>query len=278
MVEMRLRVKDFNLGHTLECGQFFQFEPQPEKGYVVWSGDSIFWCRQIGDVLEFEGIPPEKVKWIFGLDVDYRGILNSICKDSKVERAIKALLGLRIMRQEFFECLVTYVCSANSNIPKITKNTRLLSKFFGKRVLFRGKPYYLFPKLGDISDYKKVVAAKTGFRARYILEINTALSTGFESRLRSMSYEAARRELMGLPGVGPKVADCVALFSLEKFEAFPVDVWIRRTMQGLYFKGHKTSDKELRQFASEYFGDYCGYANQFLFYAARKGIFRGFIG
>ncbi len=265
---MKISVKDFNLEHTLLCGQFFQFVREG-AGFVVWSSDDTFWVSQSGSSVQFEGITEARFRHIFSLDIDYDKIMRSIGRDKRLTKALKEYPGMRIMRQDFFECLIAYVCSANSNIPKITKNVHLLSQFFGKPVKLRGKTYYMFPKPGQICVPEKVVEAKTGFRARFICEINGIVDQKYIKNIKELSLEHAREKLEELPGVGPKVADCVLLFSLDRLDSFPIDVWIRRIMHRLYFKGKEKKDRELQEFARKHFGEFCGYANQFLFYAAR---------
>ncbi len=265
---MRVSVKDFNLEHTLLCGQFFQFV-RDGTGFVVWSSDDIFWVCQSGSTIEFEGITEARLRHIFSLDIDYDKIMRRISRDKRLAGALKEYKGMRIMRQDFFECLIAYVCSANSNIPKITKNVHLLSQFFGKPVNFRGRTYHLFPKPGKICVPEKVVEAKTGFRARFICEINGMVDQGYIKKIKGLTLEQARERLQELPGVGPKVSDCVLLFSLDRLDAFPIDIWIRRIMHKLYFKEKEKKDRELQEFARKHFGEYCGYANQFLFYASR---------
>ncbi len=264
--------RDFELELTLESGQFFQYK-RYRDGFLVWVGEAVFFAGQEGDKIRLEGISEAKFRHIFCLDVDYSGILDSISVDEHMKKAIALFRGLRLMRQEFYECLIAYVCSANSNIPKITKNVRLMSEFYGKEKTILGNKVFLFPKPGLLCDEDRIREAKTGFRAKYICGINGVVDESWIKKLKGLDYESAKIRLMELPGVGPKVADCVLLFSLDYPEAFPIDVWIRRAMCGLYFGQKQVPDGEIYRFARAHFGRYCGWANQFLFLAIRNKAF-----
>jgi N-glycosylase/DNA lyase len=264
-----IRVEDFELGLTLESGQFFQYEKH-KRGYFAWVGNHIFYAEQAGNKVSFEGVSEERFRHIFALDIDYPALIASIQADPHIKDFIRRLRGLRIIRQEFYECLIAYVCSANANIPKITRNVNLLSEFYGQRQSFMGRTFHLFPKPGLLCNYDGVSETKTGFRAKYICHLNSIVDESWIGKLKALEYEEAKAKLMELPGVGPKVADCVLLFSLGKPEAFPVDVWIRRIMSRLYFKGKGVSDGEIYRFAQAHFGGFCGWANQFLFLGARS--------
>ena len=214
----------------------------------------------------------------FRLDEDYASIIKSISKDEFIRKAIKENYGMRIIRQDPWECLISYICSANNNIPRITANVRQISKAFGKRLSDDDTDIdgFAFPEPGSINNHETLRACKVGFRSRFIHEANQSVDELELFALRKKSYEEARAELIKLNGVGEKIADCVCLFSLDKLEAFPVDVWIRRVMLEQYFKGKtgvelkKLKNSDIQAFARKYFGKYCGYANQFLFYYRRS--------
>jgi N-glycosylase/DNA lyase len=266
--------KDFSLEKTLECGQFFRYE---KKGnfYLVSMRNRLFKVRQEGERLYFGGAPKKFIIRFFGLDADYRKILSSISKDDFIKKAIKENWGMRIIRQDPWECLISYICSANNNIPRIKKNVDMLSERFGREISHDSHKSYSFPNPGELSDHDKIFSCKVGFRSRFIHEANKTVDEKGLELLKGKSYKQAREELIKLKGVGEKIADCVCLFSLDKPEAFPVDVWIRRVMLEQYFndKGEKEKKRlknsEIGDFARGYFGRYAGYANQFLFYYRR---------
>ncbi len=263
------KISNFSLKHTVESGQFFQYEKLGE-GYIIWLDEDIFYVEQKEDGLNYSGILPGPLKYYLGIDDCYEKIISAISKDKHIRQAIKNHLGMRNMQQSFYECLIGYVCSANSNIPKIRKNVKLLAEFFGEEVEFLGKKYHLFPKPGKLNDLDKILEAKTGFRAKYIYKINKIVDEDWIREIRRKDYKEAKEMLMALPGVGPKIADCVCLFSLHHAQAVPVDVWIRRVVTELYFDNKPVKDEEIIKFMQEYFGKYAGYAAQFLFYFKRK--------
>ena len=218
----------------------------------------------------------------FSLDVDLQPILASIDRDPFIGSAIRQCAGLRLIRQPKWECLVSYICSTNSNIPMIRRRIGTIAEQFGREIFFEGKTYYTFPEPSAItcSDGKALADCKLGYRTPYVF--NTACTIGdikqWDEKITSMPFEAARRELMKLSGVGPKAADCILLFAFQKYEAFPVDVWIRRIMQQHYIRTLNTDAgltgweyDIIRRFAREHFGEYCGYAQEYL-YAARLVI------
>jgi N-glycosylase/DNA lyase len=183
--------------------------------------------------------------------------------------------GLRLIRQDPWECLMSYVCSSASNIPKIQKNIELMSQCFGKKQRYQDHIFYTFPEIGDIHCKKTLKTCSVGYRDRYLHEINNIVDRNFFTRLRKRSYHDAKDVLMELPGVGPKVADCVCLFSLDHLDAFPVDVWVKRIMTELYGKEMRKSyaainEKNIMLFARDHFGDYAGYAQQYLFHLRRS--------
>ncbi len=263
-----LSVKDFRLDYTLECGQIFRYD-KVDGYYFVSHRASLFKIKQIGNKLYYKNTSKKFLKSFFRIDDDYKNIIKNISKDNHIKRAIKSLYGLRIIKQDPWECLISYLCSSNSNIPKIKKNLNLISKCFGKRITLDGFESYTFPNPGELSHSKKLWSCKVGYRADFIKKVNRSINYSELKSLRKKSYGIAKNRLLQLPGVGDKIADCVLLFSLEKSNAFPVDVWIKRAMQELYFKSKNVSNKEIKEFGQSYFGEYAGYANQFLFYYRR---------
>lgn len=266
----KIIVKDFNLEYTLLCGQLFRVKRIKDWYYVVVR-DHIFRVRQLSaSQLEFYGVDKEFLTYYFALDEPYRNILAQIAKDQHIRRAIKKYHGLRIIRQDPWECLISFICSSAANIPKIKLNLDLLAQFFGKKIEFNGFEWFSFPEPGGLSDYEKISLSKTGFRAKYIKDANDLVSESFLKSLKKLPYLEAKKSLKQIPGVGDKVADCVLLFSLDFTEAFPVDTWIKKVLQKIYFKNQMVSSKQLQDFAVNYFGRHAGYAQQFLYMTARE--------
>lgn len=284
MKRLRLnRSAPFDLDRTLSCGQVFRWEKLGEWWYGV-VGEKVVKIHQLGGELEFEGADTGFVKNYFRLDDDLQKILSEIRRDSHIRRAVEALYGLRIIRQEPWECLISYICSAHTNISAIKNMLKNLSRRFGEKLVFDGKDFYTFPRPRAIagSGAQELRECKLGFRAKPVLETARIIYRGDLrlGSLRDTDYEGAKRELLELPGVGPKVADCVLLFSLEKLEAFPVDVWVKNVVLSLY--GDRFESKFVRSwlsrsslplscyerissFGREYFGRFAGYAQEYLF-------------
>ena len=266
---MLLKTRNFDLKHTLECGQLFRYEKKGADYYLAVR-DRIIRLKQKGSDLVFEGAPKKFVVHYFALDEDYEKIISGLKKDKFVANAIERYKGMRICRQDPWECLISYICSSASNIPKIRKNLNNLAKSFGRKINLGNYVSYSFPTKDEIKSLCTVKSCGCGFRSRYIFETARSINENWLKKLKKMGYEDAKKELVKLPGVGEKVADCVLLFSLGFGEAFPVDVWVKRVMEELYFGNKKTSEKKIREFASKKWGKYAGYAQQFLFHSRRN--------
>ena len=267
----KIKVKDFNLEYTLECGQIFRINRQ-NGWYYVNAQDKFFKINQIGNEIEFHGVDKEFVIHFFSLNENLSKILKDINKDKYIKKSIDKYRGLRIIKQDPWECLISFICSSASNIPRIKSKLKALSESFGKKVLLDGVYDYTFPVPGSIDNYEKILNAKTGFRAKYIFETNNSINTKNLDSLRTQPYKHAKDELKKINGVGDKVADCVLLFSLGFYQALPVDTWIKKTMQLLYFDNTTTPNEKIREFGLDYFGAYTGYAQQYLFMFARNDL------
>lgn len=271
----------FSLDQTLGCGQVFRWKRTPDGIWWGVVGSHVIQIRQDGRKITFRGAPPEFIREYFSLDVDLGPILSSIDCDPFIHAKIAKVRGLRLIRQPKWECLVSYTIATNSNIPTIRKRIATVAETFGRKITFKGKTFHIFPDPGSISceDQGALACCKLGYREPYVFRTACAIPDRmtWEDTMSTLPYDEARRELMGLPGIGPKVADCILLFAFQKYEAFPVDVWIRRIMQQHYLPelgtGTPLTGKEydmIRRFAREQFGEYCGYAQEYL-YAAREG-------
>ncbi|MGB9854892.1 MAG: DNA-3-methyladenine glycosylase family protein [Candidatus Bathyarchaeales archaeon] len=280
----------FNLDLTLCCGQAFRWEKLGDWWYGVVK-DKVLKMRQDGGVLEFENASADFVKEYFGLKDNLPLILTEIAKDKHIEEAVKALKGLRILRQDPWECLISYICATYKNIPAIKHMLLNLSRKFGEPIVLDEYTFYTFPtaeKLAEAS-LNELAECGLGYRAKYIFEAARKVSSGefkIES-LKTESYEKARKTLLTLKGVGLKVADCVSLFALEKLEAFPVDVWIKRVILKHYanhFKKEfirkvslrksltKADYERLSLFGRKFFGKNAGYAQEYLYHFERANL------
>ena len=276
-----------NLDFTLCCGQSFRWEKIGGWWYGI-ARDKVFKVRQVGGELQFKGADKDFVMEYFGLYDDLPKILSQITKDPHVKKAVESFRGLRILRQDPWECLISYICATYKNIPAIKQMLFKLSKKFGEKRVFDGYEFYTFPEPAVLAKASRADLAKCGlgYRAKYVLETAKKTNSGDISLedLKNKSYTDARGELLSLLGVGLKVADCALLFSLGKLEAFPVDVWVKRAILR-YYADHferefvkriclkrslsKSEYERLNFFGRSYFGKYAGYAQEYLYFFER---------
>lgn len=267
---------DFDLAQTLECGQCFHFVKLDENDYVLTAKGRLLHVSQQADTVTFYDTEEDEYvnvwKDYFDMDRDYSEIKNKLLeKDDKLKDAIESMWGVRILNQDFFETLISFIISQNKQIPHIKKIVADVSAKFGTYMgTYGGVDMYTFPTLEQLTnaseeDFKEL---KTGFRAPYIMDaIRRNMAGQFdENELKNMEYDSCIKELMTIKGVGEKVANCVSLFGLGKKEAFPVDVWIKRIMETMYFDGEDTPKDKISAFAKERFGGLGGFAQQYLFY------------
>ena len=280
---------DFALKATLESGQLFRYRLGSNGFYNVVVGDSIIKLKQHGNGVVFSGASSDfDVKRFLGLRQQYSRIVDSISRDEKISAAVRRHYGLRILEQEPWECTASFVCSSFSNIPRIRQCIENVSTSFGDEVSFDGITAFSFPRPHQINDFSKLSKCGLGYRAKYLFETARIFAnSGGEYSLRQMrklDYVNAKKKLLELPGVGEKVADCILLFSYGFLGAFPVDVWVHRAMVGSYrdelskFAAAKNSGKitvkAVAGFARNYFGEYAGYAQQFLFHNIRTSTYK----
>jgi len=265
----KLKVDNFNLKYTLECGQIFRINFH-NGWYFVNSMDKLIKVRQNGNTLEYYGTTKPFITNFLSLDVPLKKITDEVNKDEHMKNAIAEYEGLRLIRQHPWECLISFIFSAASNIPRIKSCMDGVAQHFGKKITVDDFESYTFPECGKIDSEEKLNKAKPGFRGKYVLEASSKVTDKHLESLRKLSYCQAKESLKEIKGVADKVADCVLLFSLDFMEAFPVDTWIKKIMQELYFDNREVSNKEIRKFAEDYFGKYGGYAQQYLFMYARN--------
>jgi len=274
-MKLILPAPDFNLEHTLECGQTFRWEKIGGFYYGV-IGERLLRVKYYGRRLICESNSPlnkEEILEYFGLNEDLSCILREIDMDKHIHKAVLKFRGLRILNQWHWECLASFILSSYNNIPRIKKMIIKLSENFGKRLVLGQVEGYSFPTAAKIAKVKISDLRKLGlgFRAAYLKDAACKIASGRLdlNGLEDLNYEEAKNDLISLKGVGEKVADCTLLFSFKKYEAFPVDVWIKRGMEDLYFKGRTVPQKEIAEFARGRFGRYAGYAQEYLYHYLR---------
>lgn len=273
----------FILKDILECGQCFRWNLDENENYTGVVKDGVISIRQDGNDFIFKGICNGNIKEIiyqyFDINRNYNDIKKDLSKiDNNLKRSIEYGKGIRILNQDLWETIISFIISANNNIPRIKGIIERLSKSYGTEIIWNEKKYYTFPtpeQLKDVKveDYRKL---GLGFRDIRLFE-TTRMILNKEVDLEELNNEETnivREKLLTLSGVGPKVADCILLFStLKRFEVFPIDVWVRRVMNELYIKNqdeNKVSKKQIMNLANEKFGNMAGIAQQYLFYWKRE--------
>ena len=283
MCGISLKAECFNLKYTVECGQCFRWEKidGTDNTYVGVIKDRVIKISQDGNILNVRSNNMEDLENViieyFDLNVDYEKIENHISKIyNNVKKAVKNTTGIRILNQDIFETLISFIISANNNIPRISKSIKDISKKYGTKITFEEKDYYLFPTVMQLrnvteEDYRK---CGVGFRAKYIKNtVNDILNGKIDiSSFKNLETQKLREILMTMQGVGPKVADCILLCSCGRKEVFPIDVWVERVMCLLYFKETNKilKKKEILEYAKFNFGEYAGIVQQHLFHNIRE--------
>ncbi|MEM3172933.1 MAG: DNA glycosylase [Candidatus Nitrosotenuis sp.] len=263
-----------NLEHTINSGQVFLWERYGSKWYGI-HGDDVLLVDQSNPeiVVSYSG---EKYD-LFRQSDNFNKVIREIVKDAIIKEATKRFAGMRLLRQDPFQCYISFIVSANSNIQNIRLSLYKLAKKFGKKVRFDGKEFFLFPDAKKISSasISGISSCGLGYRAKYVHAASEAVRSGAIDLelLKKSDYHTARDELCKIDGIGNKVADCIMLFSLEKTDAFPLDRWMLRALHN-YYPGRFTVDNKslterryhiLHDELREYFGTYAGYCQQFLF-------------
>ena len=277
-------VNDFTLSQILECGQCFHFDKLDEEVYEVVAFGRAVKMEQTDKVLRIYGSSMEDYEGIWKLyldmDNDYGLIKQSVIKaDGALKTAVDEKSGIRILNQDFFETLISFIVSQNKSIPQIKQCVKNISHRFGDEVIgYNGEAFYVFPDVQRLHDAteEELRECKVGFRAPYIKNATEAVYSGAvtKEKLDELDIAQASELLMTIKGVGEKVANCVLLFGLGRREAFPVDVWMKRIMEQMYFDGKDTKKQDIEAFAVNKFGDLGGYAQQYLFDYARTTLFK----
>lgn len=274
----------FNLRDIFECGQCFRWNEENDGSYTGVFGNNVINVKKTIKGIYFKGVCEKDIVNTvidyFDLDRDYNEIKRILSKvDNNMEESIKYGEGIRILNQDLWETIISFIISANNNIPRIKGIIERLAKKYGKEIEYNNKKYYTFPTAEELKDVSVQEYRKLGLGFRDIRLYETTkmiLNKDIDiSKLNQIKdTNQVRDELLKLSGVGPKVADCILLFStLKRFDVFPIDVWVRRVMNDLYI--HKedeknVSKKEILKLANDKFGNLEGIAQQYLFYWRRE--------
>ena len=266
-----------DVDNSINSGQVFLWEKSKENWYGI-DGQNILKINQRGKIRSIQNTKTD----FFRKNDDVENIIKSISKDKTIKKAIKQYEGLRIFNQDPFQCMISFIISSNSNIQKIKSSLEKISKKFGIKVIIQNKEFFLFPKPEKIAQasINEIKTCGVGYRAPFIKEAAkmVILKKIDFTYLEKCDYQEAKKNICLVPGIGNKVADCIMLFSLNKLEAFPLDTWMIKILEKYYSNEFKIETKTittkqydiLHEKIVNYFGPYCGYAQQFLFKMERE--------
>lgn len=266
-----------NLENTINSGQVFLWTKQKEFWYGI-NGQDILKINNLGKITSYSN---KKYDFFRNID-DIEEIIKSISKDKTTKIAVKKYLGLRLIRQDPFQCFISFIVSSNSNIQKIKSSLEKISIKFGKKIQFDNKEFYMFPEPKKIANatIQEIQNCGVGYRAKFIIDAAKMVESrqiDFD-QLKKSNYQNAKETILTVPGIGNKVADCILLFSLDKLEAFPLDRWMIRILKKYYLEKFELETKSitekqyniLHEKIVKHFGPYAGYAQQFLFKMERE--------
>ena len=274
----------FELKDIFDCGQCFRWNEQPDKSYTGVIKNAIINVKKENNDIIFTGKSEENmrdiIEYYFDLNTDYEKIKQKLSQiDEYLKKSIEYGEGIRILNQDLWETIISFIISANNNIPRIKGIIERLSQKYGNEIEWKGEKYYTFPTPEQLKDVtvEQYRSLGLGFRDVRLYETTKMIlnkEVDLEQLRKNLDTQEVRNELLKLSGVGPKVADCILLFSdLKRFDVFPIDVWVRRVMNDLYIKDDdetKVSKTKIEKIAEEKFGNLKGLAQQYLFYWRRE--------
>ena len=289
-------VDSFEPKHIFECGQCFRWNLEKDGSYTGVVGNNVINVKKEYNDITIKGTFNDNIKDVcnryFDLNTDYLKIKNELSKiDDNLKTSVNYGEGIRILKQDVWETIISFIISANNNIPRIKGIIERLSQKYGKELSWNGNKYYTFPTIEELSkaSVKELRELGLGFRDVRVFETTRIIANkivDIEELEEMEDVEKLRIQLLRLPGVGPKVAECIMLFSMKKFEVFPIDVWVKWVMKELYneqiekvkindknhFRYPKNSkeNQKILEFANQKFGKIAGLAQQYLFYYRRE--------
>ena len=266
--------------HVFECGQCFRWNQDEDGTYVGVFGNNVVRVKKDGNSVFFRGVCEGNIAEVcqeyFDLNTDYDYIKNTLSNvDEYLKQSISYGHGIRILKQDLWETLISFIISANNNIPRIKMIIERICRKYGKKIEFENREYYTFPRPGElknatVQDFRDL---GLGFRDIRVYEtVQKVLSNkiNLKELEEEQNVQDLRNKLLEIPGVGPKVADCIMLFALKKYEVFPIDVWVRRVISELYFDKNEQKPQVIQKFAKEKYGNLAGLAQQYLFFWRRS--------
>lgn len=267
---IKINVNNLNLKDTITCGQIFRFK-EDNDSYIVILKDRVVRLKYDENTLYVSSNDENNLDLVIrkylDLDRDYESINKKlISKNKELEHVINYSSGLKMIQQDPYETLISYIISANNRVSMISKVVDNISKKYGKKVMFEGCEYYLFPDNNNMKDCTKEIlrSLKTGFRDEYIYQIvNRINNNEFNlDNINNLSTKDALNYLMENKGIGEKVASCILLFAYSRFDVFPIDTWVKKYMKENY---NITDIKKIKEFFNDRYNDYCGLVIQYIF-------------
>lgn len=269
-------IKNLDLENTITCGQIFRFIKEEDNSFTIVVNDRVINIKYDKDTLYVESNKEdnleEVIKDYLDLDRNYISIINNIkSMDNKLGEYLDSSIGLKMIKQNPLECIISYVISQNNSVRNIQNSLNLISEKYGEKVIFRNKEYYLFPKLDKLINIteEEFRQCKVGFRDKYLVGIIKSINNKELdiNKIYEMNSVDAINYLMSFKGIGMKVASCILLFAYQKFDVYPVDTWVKKFMLEDYgIEG----EANIRQFANETYKEYCGLAIQYMFNSKRN--------
>ena len=272
----------FEPKHIFECGQCFRWDEQRDGSYTGIVKNNVINVKKVDNSVAFEGLGADNLQELvidyFDLNRDYEKIKKELSKiDEYLANSIEYGSGIRILNQDLWETIISFIISANNNIPRIKGIINRISQKYGNEIEWKGIKYYTFPTVENLAKATVEDLRNLGLGFRDIRVFKTThkiLENQVDlEKLHEEDTQKVREKLLTLDGVGPKVADCILLFStLKRFDVFPIDVWVRRVMNELYIKNEdetKVNKKDIEKLAKEKYGNLEGIAQQYLFYWKR---------
>lgn len=267
---------ELDLENTLTCGQIFRYQQEIDNSFTVVISDRVINLKYDNYKLYVKSNKLDNLENVIreylDLDRDYKSIMDKIrVMDSTLAKYLDNSLGLKMIKQDKLECIISYIISQNNSVRNIQISLNMLSEAYGEKVEFLNKEYYLFPKLDrlaslSLEDFRK---CKVGFRDKYLVGIIESINNGsFDlNMIDSLNTEEALQYLINFKGIGMKVASCILLFSYQRFDVYPVDTWVKKFMEDNY---NIIGEKNIREYCKKTYGEYSGLAIQYMFNSKRN--------
>ena len=270
---IKIKLKNYlDLDNTITCGQIFRYNKELDSSYTVILNDRVVNIKQEKDILFIDSNKLDNIECVIkeylDLDRDYISIINKL---NSIDKSLDCSKGLKMIKQDPLECIISYIISQNNSVNNIRNSLNLISQNYGEKVLFNNKEYYLFPNLNKLSkitlnDFR---LCKVGFRDKYLVNIiNNIVEKSLDiNKIYEMNSTDALNYLVSFKGIGMKVASCILLFAYQKYDVYPVDTWVKKYMKDEF---NIIGEKSIREFTNKTYKEYSGLAIQYMFNSKRN--------